>query len=246
LQLLLPLRNESMKKSLLVGVVLILLGLQLVFPGSGLEVCSSTEKALPSDEYTITIYRCNRGHYEKIITRISPEDAACMKKDFEAIDQACDSVNTKVEEKISLLKRYHILPEDDPLEASLHMYHTTSPVIKSLLTSSKGSIQDALSYPVVKRRELFGVIGFVQGEFSGISLNFLNFIALGIPLFIFSTSGSITYLRLLAPFIRVSIAGDNGLLFLSLVFIGFIGLIPFLSPNGVIAGISIMSYCTSY
>jgi hypothetical protein len=235
-----------MKKSLLVGVMLILLGVQLVFPGSGSEVCSSSKKALPSDEYTITIYRCNGCQYEKIVTRISPEDAARMKKDFEAIDQACGSVDAKVEEKISLLRRYHILSEDDLLEASLRMYRTTSPVIQSLLASSDGGIQDGLSCPVVKRRELFGVIGFVQGEFSGISLNFLNFIAVGVPLFIFSTSGSITYLRLLAPFIRVSIAGDSGLLFLSLAFIGFIGLIPFLSPGGVIAGISVMSYCTSY
>ena len=238
-----------MKKSLLVGFMLMLVGFQIVFPNVCSDVNSHQNIIPPSDEpdeYTITIYRCNGYHYEKIVTQIASQDAACMRKDFETIDQSTECIEAKVEEKISLLKQYHILPKDDPLETSLESYRTTNPLLTFLKNTADRELYETLSIPVVKRRELFGVAGFVQGEFSGPSLNFLNLIAVGVPLFILSISGSLTYLRLLAPFIRVSVSGDSGFLFLSMVFIGFIGLIPFLSPGGVIAGISLMSYCTSY
>jgi hypothetical protein len=197
-----------------------------------------TETAHP-ESYEITIYRIKGPHVEKIIKQVPYDDAIAIKNAYQNIENNDNSPMVKTEQKLTLLRRYNIVSDDDTIAAykeealTLLSHRGLLPIMRNLVTKNN---------PTVRPRDevnfIFDIFGFVNGRFYGNTVNVLNLILIGSPLIIQSAEGGeITDYFLF--FYPLHLKKTRPLVFVSLLFVGLILLVPFVSPDGgEITGVS--------
>ena len=144
-------------------------------------------------------------------------------------------INKEWLQKQEVLKNYGLLDISADLQKELE---TAAPLVRLLKTAEKNH-----QYPDQGRFALLGIMGSVNGEFYGNTINFLNIRFAGLPLFIFGTGGcEIQLTDLLYLGQPQYLSTDAGYLYCSLFFLGQITIAPFLDPDGgQIMGISLFT-----
>ena len=177
--------------------------------------------------YNVTIIRSYGFSREKIVKQVSYKDAMEIKNEFELINTETDDSYQRTIQKNEILRSYEIFDEFPLLN---HLYENSG-LSKPYKINSDGMI---FSIP-------FGV---VVGEFYGSTFNMFNFLVFGMPLMIESDEGADLECYLLG-FIPQYLKTENPVSCFSGIFMGEIGLIPFIDPNGgLIQGISIFGFAT--
>jgi hypothetical protein len=158
-----------------------------------------------------------------------------IKKEYQSIEKQKLENNKEWIQKQEVLKKYGLLDISADLQEKLE---TAVPLVRLLKTAEKNH-----QHPDQGRLALLGIMGSVNGEFYGQTINFLNLRFAGLPLIIFGTGGcEIRLTDLLYLGQPQYLSTDAGYLYCSLFFLGQITISPFLDPDGgQIMGISLLT-----
>lgn len=227
-----------LKKALSLGIILLFLG-TISIPAIGEKNTSyiqhPEQQGANQERYTVFIYRYHGTSVTQQIKTISYETAMKIKRDYQNIEQQKLEINKEWLQKQEVLKNYGLLDISTDLQEKLE---TAVPLVRLLKTAEKNH-----QYPDQGRFALLGIIGSVNGEFYGNTINFLNIRFAGLPLLIFGTGGcEIRLTDLLYLGQPQYLSTDAGYLYCSLFFLGQITIAPFLDPDGgQIMGISLLT-----
>ncbi|HEC94738.1 MAG TPA: hypothetical protein ENI45_02090 [Thermoplasmatales archaeon] len=105
------------RKGLVAVTVLLFIGVSVnpVVGLSGVEKQKSGVSNGNNGFYNITVYRFKKGLVERVVKKVSYEDALEIKREYSLIDCCQDDSLDKVLRKCDVLIRYGVLSEDDLL-----------------------------------------------------------------------------------------------------------------------------------
>lgn len=181
--------------------------------------------------YNITIYKFKNGAIEKVVKEVSYKEAEEIKRQFSLVDRSQDNYLEKTLKKLNVLIQYGILSGDDigwrnrslPLHVSSKTHYAEKPFI-------------------------YGVMGLILGICEPSPDMYFNFGMWSFSTFPFIVyghgNGTVRYLELpgsLLPSEYYVLDFNEWIFAASLALAGVFLFIPFVSPAGLFAGLTILT-----
>lgn len=208
-----------LKKTIVCGIIILMIGV-----GASSVIGITHEKQESTGQEAI-IYHFHGLRYTKTTLNIPASTVGALQEEYHKIKDKQLNTYAEIMQKQDVLRKYGLLTAPQNLKT----YYPESSVVSRILQL----LQTPADQGNQGRFLLLGILGSINGEFYGRTIDFLNLRFLGLPLIIFGAGGC--ELRLVDLFYLGQpqyLSTDAGYLYCSLFFVGQITITPFLDPDG--------------
>ena len=212
-------KNIVLRKTIVCGILLLMIGV------GASSVIAITHEDQESTGQEAIIYQFHGFRYTKTTLNIPASTVGALQEEYHRIKDKQLHTYTEIMQKQEVLRKYGLLTAPD----SLNTHYPESSVALR--------IRQILQAPADQGNQgrflLLGLLGSINGEFYGNTINFLNLRFLGLPLIIVGAGGcELRLVDLLYLGQPQYLSTDAGYLYCSLFFVGQITITPFLDPDG--------------